>query len=210
MRKTVLFDMDGTLFDSEKIYRAGWNAAGISNEIYYSFVGTPLSNILKTIREKTGLDAEKAYQTRADWVNSWLDHHTIEEKPGMEECLKWLKENGYRTAICTSSDTAVASRYVDSTDTRRYFDLVYSGKYLQHGKPAPDIWFNAASQLGVPASDCTVVEDSRNGVRSGYAAGMPTVLIPDIQPVTDEMKEKSAVILHSLSDLPAYLQKENS
>lgn len=207
MRKTVLFDMDGTLFDSEKLYRAGWESAGISDELYYTFVGMPLANILKTVHEKTGQDAEKIYAVRTNWVNNWLDHHTIEEKPGMEDCLKWLKENGYHTAICTSSDIAVADRYVDSTDTRRYFDLVYSGKYLEHGKPAPDIWFNAASQLGVPVSDCTVVEDSWNGVRSGYAAGMPTVLIPDIQPVTDEMREKATVILQSLDQLPAYLIK---
>ena len=206
MLTTVLFDMDGTLFDSERLYRDAWLKVGVPLTVYQSFVGTPIHHIKAVLQDELHMDPDRALAEKIKLVDEKILKDGIDEKPGMEECLHYLLSHGYRTAICTSSGMEVAKRYLAITHTQDLFDLVFSGRDLKNGKPAPDIWLTVAEKLHATPERCVVVEDSWNGVRSGHAAGMITVMIPDMQPVTDEMREKANVILKSLSDLPAYLE----
>lgn len=206
MLTTVLFDMDGTLFDSERLYRDAWLKVGVPLEVYQSFVGTPIHHIRAVLKDTLHMDPDRALAEKIKLVDEKILKDGIDEKPGMETCLRYLLSHGYKTAICTSSGMEVARRYLAISHTEDLFDLVFSGRDLKNGKPAPDIWLTAAEKLNAAPDRCVVVEDSWNGVKSGSAAGMITVMIPDLQPVTDEMREKANVILNSLSDLPAYLE----
>lgn len=203
----VLCDMDGTLFDTERIYHAGWNYAGIPDEVYRQMIGRD-SGAIRGLITAYGLDADEVYQVKRQYCDELLAKH-VPMKDGMERTMQWLKEHGYRTAIATSSGMQVAEHYLSATGTGKYFDQVISGHDLEHGKPAPDIYLMAAKSLGTEPPACVVVEDSRNGVLSGRAAGMKTVLIPDEFPPDDETVQAADVVLHSLDELPVYLQMLN-
>ena len=202
-RNTAIFDMDGTVYDTEQIYMRAWLAAGVPKELYFSFIGTPHAKIVNTLRSN-GLDPDTVIALKEAHVKESLSHG-IPLKPGVRKTLIWLKENGYRTAIATSSSRATADWYLGDTDMAQYFDVIVSGDQIENGKPAPDIFLKAAEKLDAVPSQCIVLEDSYNGVRAGRNADMLTVMIPDVVPADDEMREKADAILDSMEQLPAYL-----
>ncbi len=204
MIRAVIFDMDGTLYDSEKIYGKGWMTAGLTREQYYQLIGRSRVNI-DALLEQWGYDVAAVRKVRTEAVEETLQADGVEPKPGALECLQWLRENKIPAAIATSSAKEVADRYLAMTNMGEYFDLVISGNTLERGKPFPDIFLEAARLLGQQPSECLVVEDSFNGVRAGRNAGMYTVMIPDLIPPDEEMRSLADDILGSLHELPAWI-----
>ena len=198
MYNTVIFDMDGTLYDTERIYMKSWLAAGVPEELYYTFIGTSSGFIYDKLTQN-GLNADQVIADKVAYVNRELDKG-IPLKPGALETLQWLKQNGWKTAIATSSRMDVADRYLDDTNMRGFFTEVISGYQLEHGKPAPDIFLQAARQLQSAPRECIVVEDSFNGVRAGHAAGMYTVMIPDLIQPTEEIRGLADVVFPSMRE----------
>ncbi len=201
---TIIFDMDGTIFDTEQIYGRAWISAGVPDALYRSFIGTTPEFIKKALTDH-GMDAATVQEQHWAYTYREIEENGVPLKPGAKECLAWLKENGYRTAIATSSSKALAQSYLQKTGMADLFDVVVSGQDLEHGKPAPDVFLHAAKEAGAQPKACVVVEDSFNGVRAGHAAGMITVMIPDVIQPDEEMIEKSDVILGSLHELPDYI-----
>lgn len=204
--KAVIFDMDGTLYDTERIYGEAWEKAGVSHELYLRLIGRSHVNILKLLNS-CGYKGEEVCAKKKQYTEEMLQQRGIPVKPGVIETLKWLQERNILTAIATSSHISVADRYLDETNMRQYFSRVISGNGLEHGKPEPDIFLYAADQLEADPQDCIVVEDGFNGVRAGKAAGMFTVMIPDQVLPDAEMKATADVILKSMEDLPPVLEK---
>ena len=205
MHNTIIFDMDGTLYDTEKIYRAGWLHAGVPLDLYQKFIGTSSLFIYDLLKEN-GFDPDQIISSRTTYVESELSKG-IPLKPGALESLTWLKENGWTSLIATSSTAETAYRYLKATDMEDLFSDIVSGNHLEHGKPAPDIFLMAAQMAGRTPAECIVVEDSFNGVRAGHAAGMYTIMVPDLVEPDAEMRKTADLILLSLTDLPACLQK---
>ena len=101
-------------------------------------------------------------------------------------------------AIGSSSRKELIASNLKISGCDGYFQVIVSGDEVEHGKPAPDIFLLAAKRLGIAPENCYVFEDSPNGIRAAYAAGMKPILVPDLMPVTEEMKEKSLFIASSL------------
>lgn len=205
--KAVIFDMDGTLYDTERIYGEAWERAGISHELYLRLIGRSHVSIVKLLNN-CGYKGEEICALKKKYTDELLEKRGIPVKPGVIDTLKWLQERNILTAIATSSHISVADRYLDETNMRGYFSRVISGNGLEHGKPEPDIFLYAADQLEADPEDCVVVEDGFNGVRAGKAAGMTTVMIPDQVLPDEEMRSLADVILPSMEDLPEWLEKE--
>lgn len=194
---TVIFDMDGTLIDTEKYYRIFWPMAlkefgyEMTDEQALSMrsLGRPFAPA--RLREMFGpqLDYGAVRERRKALMEERLDRDGIALKPGALELLIWLKEHGIRTAIATATDLQRTEKYLGSLGIRGYFEQVISATMVQEGKPSPDIYLYACEQLGRKPKDCMAVEDSPNGVLSAARAGCRVVMVPDQTDAEPELEK---------------------
>jgi HAD superfamily hydrolase (TIGR01509 family) len=189
----VVFDMDGLLFDTERIYQEALVLAAaeggdeVEQEVFNLTVGLPWAQS----RPCSSRISAKLFQSAAleeAWVRHfWVIAETrLELKPGALELLDALDQLGLPRAIATSSSRRTIERHLTAYDLlARFNETVGHGDY-EHGKPAPDPFLKAAERLGVEPRSCLALEDSHNGVRSAVSAGMMTVMVPDLLEPTDE------------------------
>lgn len=204
MKKGAIFDMDGLLFDTERLYRESWI------KMAEEFGQTPDPAFPKAISGTSGAFALElihkhypAVDPKAFWDSgvarvASLTEKEIPLKPGARELLTFFRSNGVKTAVASSSPVKMITHNLTAGELLPYFDAVVSAQQVAHVKPAPDIFEEAARQLGLAASECYVFEDSINGCHAGFAAGCATVMVPDLTPPTDELRQRCAAICPSL------------
>ena len=184
--KGAIFDMDGVLFDTERIYQDTWQEIAAERRIKLD------SGFVKTISGTNGKKmlqvVEKYYRVPDGTVIADVCMSRVREKlsvhvpvkKGVYEILRFLKEKDIRTAVASSTSRQQIEKNLQMTGIRGYFDEIVSGSEVKHGKPEPDIFLCAAGRIGCRPEECFVFEDSENGVRSGHAAGCVTIMIPDL------------------------------
>ena len=214
--RAIIFDKDGTLHDTEKVYMQAWKAAAVE-------FGVP--DIENTVRDCTGTTipwiaeywAKKYpdipfedYLPRRQYYYFGILEKGVPVKEGAHEVLSYLKAHGYKVGMATSTPWDTVKDHLERTDMMGYFDTIVTGDMIEHGKPAPDIYLLAAERLGVDPADCVGVEDSMSGVRSIHAAGMRAVMIPDMIRPTPEVEGLLWKKCGHLQDLLLLLQAENA
>ena len=189
---SVIFDMDGTLLDTQRICISAWEYAGRqqgfkgAGEHIPNVCGMNLNGSLKYIRDNfPGVDPEKFKEDSREYIER---NGVVEYKDGAEELLKFLKANGIKIALATGTSRPSVMHHLKAVDAEKYFDAVICGGDVQNGKPAPDIFLLAAEKLGADPRDCIVLEDSANGINAAVAAGMRCIGIPDIVAFAEETK----------------------
>lgn len=205
MKKAAIFDMDGVLFDTERLYREGWveTAAQFGQAFAPAFpaavCGTSGEKLLAVVRQYyPEVDAGAFVQYCMGHVRRVLQEQPVPEKPGLHEILSFFRENGVKIAVASSSEQSMIESNLRRTGVIGYFDAVVSGVDMPRSKPAPDIFLEAARRLGCAPADCYVFEDGPNGVRAGVAAGCATVMVPDLTLPTDELRAVCAAVCDSL------------
>src|SRR5476649_627224 len=203
----VVFDMDGLLFDTERLHaRAALAAAKevgcpLEMDVFLKLLGT--TEARRILSEHYG-ESYPFDALRVAWgrhMNGLLATD-LALKPGALALLDLLDELALPRAIATSSSHATVTHHLSSHDLGdRFHHVVAHGDYLA-GKPAPDPFLKAAERLGVDPRDCLALEDSLNGVRSASAAGMMVVMVPDLIQPTDEIRGMCTVVAASLLDVP--------
>lgn len=212
--QAVIFDMDGTLIDTERVSQAAWRRAAqdfrieIPERILHAFVGCSIPNAMNMIDDEFGDPAftERLFNRRHEIFDAtWEDE--LELKPGAAEAVAAVRERGLAAALATSSvrDRAITS--MERLGLMELFDAAVFDEDIEHHKPAPDVYLVAADHLGVEPTRCVAVEDSFNGVRSGAAAGMRTIMVPDYNEPTPEIRALCAEVLTTLHELPAALDR---
>lgn len=197
MVKAVIFDMDGLMIDTEKLLLRYWLEAAhfygyaMKKDHVLGIRSLAAKYAVPKLKAELGeeFDYYKVRTLRIQLMNQHIDAYGVEEKPGLGVLLDYLKEHGYLTAVATATDMERTKRYLGSIDKLRYFDEVVCAPMVANGKPAPDIYLEAAARLHTEPSECMALEDSPNGILSAYRAGMYPVMVPDLSE-PDEGTEK--------------------
>lgn len=138
--------------------------------------------------------------------NDYVQNHNVPLKLGVLELLMFLDDNAIAKAMATSTERERALASLG--EVRRRFDVMITGDEIEHGKPAPDIFLQAAERLAVSPETCWVVEDSEPGVRAAHAAGMRAVIVPDLERPSPDVCSLAAWVCDSLGEVQRLLEKE--
>lgn len=186
--KAVLFDMDGTLTDTEKYYQKAWPKTlehfgyEMSEEkpLILRSLGRPFA--VQQFKEWYGEDFDywQVRNYRKQLVEDIFKEDGIPLKPGAKEILKWLRDNNIFVALVTANDKDRAERYTKRVGLFEYFDSIVCADMVEFGKPAPDIYAFACKELKVAPEETLAIEDSPNGCTSAYKAGCNVVMVPDL------------------------------
>lgn len=214
MLSGAVFDMDGLMFDTERVYRDTWvrlaDLYGVPHnpEFPKAVCGTSGSHMVEVIRSYyPQVDAQRFCDDCLRLVDESLQEE-VPVKKGLYEILEGMKKRGIRMAVASSSLPDLIRRNLNKAGVYDYFDAVISGTEVEHGKPAPDIFLLAAERIGLPPSQCYVFEDGRNGIYAGVAAGCRTIMIPDLTEPDEEIRRICYGIYEDLSTAFHALEKE--
>ena len=199
--KAVIFDMDGVIIDSEPL----WRQSMIKS---FNEIGIPLTTGMR-FKEVISFWFERyniihvSNQEFNDLVlNRLISSIKLEGRPlkGVLESLDYLKKNGYRLAIGTSSDIKLMNAVVENLGIKDFFDALCSAELLKYGKPHPEVFLNCAQILNVLPKECLVIEDSVNGVIAAKAAQMKVLVVPDSETMDNPKFSVADYKLTSLLD----------
>lgn len=209
--KAVIYDMDGTLVDSERVSNVAWHRTAehmgvdIPESMIHSFIGRNAPSVEAELAAQIGgVDrARESFRIHAEYFDK-LAPEMLTLKPSAHESIDALRSAGCLIGLATSTDRERAIDRLTRFGLEDAFDSTTCGDDgIKNGKPAPDIFLLAAERLGVEPASCAVVEDSFNGVRAGHAAGMHVFMVPDLLTPTDEIAAMCDAVLPSLAELPA-------
>ena len=202
---SVIFDMDGTLLDTQRIFIGAWDYAGDMQGI--KNVGAHIPNVCGMgepawtaylVDNIKGIDILKFKTDAHQYI---VDHLEVKFKKGAKELLEFLKQNGIKMAIASGSDTQVVKHHMHVVGAEDYFLAIIGGETVENGKPAPDIFLKAAKEIDASPRDCFVIEDSENGIIAGKTACMQCIGVPDIVQFKSEVKDKCYAYVDSLLDV---------
>lgn len=213
--KAVIFDMDGVLFDTEKLCMDSWIAVageqGIPDmeNFFPSCIGRNLTDTKALFRDFYGdvYDYEKFRKQASVWFHNYIEQKGLPVKKGVRELLDFLQRGGYDIGLASSTSRPSVEGHLVRAGIREYFQSLTTGDMVEHSKPCPDIYLMACKSVGVDPARAIAIEDSPNGIRAAYSAGMIPVMVPDLIEPDQEMREKSVLICRDLVEVMRFLDK---
>lgn len=210
----VVFDMDGVIFDSERAVMQCWKELAEKYQIpdieqaVLSCTGTTMKRTREIMLETYGADFPyDSYAKESSAIyHSRYDGGRLPMKPGVVELLTFLKEEGKKIALASSTRRQTVTNQLRDAGILDFFDQVICGDMVERSKPAPDIFLKACEELGVKPERAYAIEDSYNGIRAAHAGKLHPIMVPDLLPETAEMREKAEVVLSSLLEVISYLK----
>ncbi len=212
----VIFDMDGLMVDTEAMAIEAWQAAAraegaeISRALCIGMIGLNQRDSERLLVDTLGA-AFPLIPVRDRFLRilrERLEAGDVDAKAGLHDLLDALEANGVPKAVATSSGRDEAILKLRAIGVLHRFPVIATSEQVRLGKPAPDLFLLAASQLGVAPGRCTVLEDSEAGVRAAHAAGMRPLIVPDIKPPSAGTARLAAGVFPSLSEVRVFLAEE--
>lgn len=218
MIKAVLFDMDGTVLDTETVHKIAWDRAlteasvPIAEDTFYSLIGLNVQSTGQYLKEHFGLEEDAFLQVNSNAVRysyEYIEQKGLSVKKGFHALSDFLLQNGIKSVIVTSSEQEDARANLGKAGILDRFDGIIGGGDVEKGKPSPEPYLKAAALVGLSPSECIAAEDSANGVRSAYNAGITCVYIKDMIDIPQEVQALAAYHEESLDKIIKIIEKEN-
>ena len=202
----AIFDMDGLLIDSERIWQATWHELArergivLPDSFAAEMCGLGGAAAAELIRRRYGTDDPRPIQMECAARVHRKEENGVPLKAGVRTILEGMRAEGYRIAIASSSPAEMIHRNLKPHGIDSLFDVFTSGKEVPRGKPDPDIYLLAAERLGLPPEECYAFEDSCKGIESGWRAGCRTIMIPDLVQPDERTREMCSCVFASLGE----------
>ena len=212
-KKAVIFDMDGVIFDTERVYLEIWQSVfekygyKMTKELYITVMGTGRKNVIKTFLENFGddLPIEKMYEEKDNQLFYIIENQGIPLKKGVKELFSMLKEKNYKIALATSAKRYRVEKQIKYKWLKESFDAIVCGDDVEKGKPSPDIFLKAAKEIDVEAKDCFVVEDSPAGIKAAFSGGMKGIHVEDLKVADEDILKYCQKSFKDLQEVKKYL-----
>jgi len=206
----VIFDFDGVLADSERIYKEYWIRSSfdcgfelsIEEELKLRSADSRIASEIFGSRDLY----DRVRIKRREYMKEYGKTQFFDLKPGVLDILAWLKEKGYTVVIASSSTGEMIKAHLEHYALSVYIKEVLSVKDIKRGKPYPDIYINICNHYHLDPSEVIAFEDAPNGVISASSAGVNTVMIPDLSEPDEELKQKTFAVIHHLFEIKDLLQ----
>lgn len=209
---SVIFDMDGVIFDSERLVLDCWEKVGEKygiadiRQVFTECIGTNNRKTQEIVYAHYGASFpyEEFRKEASVFFQKYLKDEGLPVKKGVRELLQYLQKEGIPIGLASSTRQAVVEEELRQAGLCDYFQVIMGGDKLKRSKPEPDIYLMTCEKMGTFPENTYAIEDSHNGIRSAYSAGMMPIMVPDLLQVTDEMKEKSVAIFDDLLQVIQY------
>lgn len=214
--KAVVFDMDGLMFDTERVFIKAWDYAGEKLGL-----GKTGYMVLKTLGVNTAMcnDIWKAefgdkyneddlWKYTREFIHDYYDNNPVPVKKGLYSLLEYLKENNYKMAVASSTAKHQVEKHLKNAGVFEYFQAIVCGDMVSQSKPEPEIYLKACQALGEKPGDCIALEDSRNGLISAHRAGCKPIMVPDLWQPDEEIKKILYGKFNDLDEVQEYLKQE--
>ena len=213
--KAVVFDMDGIIFDSERLVIDCWKVVAekyaipdieeACNECLGVNSVETKDKFLKRYGQDFPYDAYKSEMSKIYHDN--FDGGRLPMKIGVVELLEYIKECGLKVALASSTRSEVVTQQLKDAGILKYFQVIVGGDMVTRSKPQPDIFLKACEELGVAPQESFAIEDSYNGIRAAAAGHLRPLMVPDLMPPTSEMQDLSEGIFDTLLEVKGYLKE---
>ncbi|MGN0473517.1 MAG: HAD family hydrolase [Acutalibacteraceae bacterium] len=212
----VIFDMDGLMFDTERVFVLAWDYAGEkigigkAGYMVHKTLGMNTAMSEKILQEEFGDSYDQAEMEKYtnEFLTQYYSENTIPVKKGLYILLEYLKEHNYKLAVASSSLKWKVENHLKETAVYEYFSAIVCGDMIEKSKPEPDIYLKACEALGELPENCYALEDSRNGLLAAYRAGCKPVMIPDLWQPDEELKGILFAKFDDLEQVKEFLENQ--
>lgn len=212
--KAVVFDMDGVIFDSERLVLSGWERAAKSyglegvGEVFLKCIGTNAVETKKIFLAHYGeaFPYDEFRKVGSAYFHEQCKDDLVPMKPGVAEILRYLNDAGYLVGLASSTRYEFVYREIKAAGLLPYFRNLTCGDMLKKSKPEPDIFLMACDSLGVRPEEAIAIEDSYNGIRAAYRAGMFPVMVPDLVMPDEEIRGIAGAVFENLTEVQNWIQ----
>ena len=218
MLKGAIFDMDGLMIDTEKLYLRFWIQSAkdfgydMKPEHVYAIRSLARKYSIPKLKGFFGQEfpTEEVRAHRTELMNEYVSEHGFDVKKGLFQLLDYLRSTGRKMAVATATPRERTMKYLGIIGVEDYFDAVICGDMVNTGKPDPEIYLTAAKGLDLPPEQCAAFEDSPNGIISAHRAGCRTVMIPDMTQPDEDILPYINAVYGSLDEAIGFFERSES
>jgi len=211
--KAVVFDMDGLMFDTERVFVKAWDYAGEkmglgkTGYMVLKTLGVNVNASKQIWIEEFGerYNEEELRKYSKEFISDYYSKNKVPVKKGLYVLLDYLKRNGYKLAVASSTKRSEVEHHLKEAGVFDYFETVICGDMVEKSKPEPDIYLTACEAIGVEPAEAVALEDSKNGLLSAHRAGMKVIMVPDLWEADEEVKSFLWNICGDLEEVKEFL-----